>query len=128
MNNTIGPVTAQIDQQQLAKDLVAAAHAEGVELVGLLRLLVALSDRVGYVGGWQLGLECRGLRGVVSERHRRGTRNDLIARVHVLDDDQYRESTRVDTREVAEHPSTALGRLLRPLLRDLGREDLLGRG
>ena len=36
MTDTIGPMPARIDQQQLAQDLVQAARADGVELVGLV--------------------------------------------------------------------------------------------
>ncbi len=38
MTETIEPMAAQIDQQQLAKELVEKARAEGVELVGPPRL------------------------------------------------------------------------------------------
>lgn len=34
MSDTIGPIPARIDQQQIAQDLVDSARAEGVELVG----------------------------------------------------------------------------------------------
>jgi putative transposase len=46
MTDTIGPVPARIDQQQLAQDLVQAAHAEGVELVGPGGLLTGLTKTV----------------------------------------------------------------------------------
>ena len=46
MTDTIGPVPAQIDQQQLAQQLVDAARAEGVELVGPGGLLSGLTKTV----------------------------------------------------------------------------------
>jgi putative transposase len=46
MTDTIEPVPARIDQQQLAQDLVAAARAEGVELVGPGGLLTGLTKTV----------------------------------------------------------------------------------
>src|SRR3954470_22296190 len=46
MTDTIGPMPARIDQQQLAQDLVAAARAEGVELVGPGGLLTGLTKTV----------------------------------------------------------------------------------
>ena len=46
MTDTIGPMPARIDQQQLAQDLVEAARAEGVELVGPGGLLTGLTKTV----------------------------------------------------------------------------------
>src|SRR3954468_18897503 len=46
MTDTIGPVPARIDQQQLARELVEAARAEGVELVGPGGLLTGLTKTV----------------------------------------------------------------------------------
>jgi putative transposase len=46
MTDTIGPVPARIDQQQLARELVDAARAEGVELVGPGGLLTGLTKTV----------------------------------------------------------------------------------
>ena len=46
MTETIEPVTAQIDQQQLAQELVDKARAEGVELVGPGGLLSGLTKSV----------------------------------------------------------------------------------
>ena len=46
MTETIEPVTAQIDQQQLAEELVDKARAEGVELVGQGGLLTGLMKSV----------------------------------------------------------------------------------
>jgi putative transposase len=46
MTDTIGPVPARIDQQQLAQELVDAARAEGVELVGPGGLLTGLTKTV----------------------------------------------------------------------------------
>src|ERR1700712_1030573 len=46
MTDTIEPVPARIDQQQLAQDLVEAARAEGVELVGPGGLLTGLTKTV----------------------------------------------------------------------------------
>jgi putative transposase len=46
MTDTIGPVPARIDQQQLAQELVEAARAEGVELVGPGGLLTGLTKTV----------------------------------------------------------------------------------
>ena len=46
MTDTIGPVPARIDQQQLAQELVAAARADGVELVGPGGLLTELTKTV----------------------------------------------------------------------------------
>ncbi len=46
MPETIEPMPAQIDQQQLAQDLVEKARAEGVELVGPGGLLTGLTKSV----------------------------------------------------------------------------------
>jgi transposase-like protein len=46
MTDTIEPMGARIDQQQLAQDLVEAARAEGVELVGPGGLLTGLTKTV----------------------------------------------------------------------------------
>jgi transposase-like protein len=46
MTDTIGPMPARIDQQQLAQDLVQAARSEGVELVGPGGLLTGLTKTV----------------------------------------------------------------------------------
>ena len=46
MTETIESVATQIDQQQLARDLVAAARADGVELVGPGGLLTGLTATV----------------------------------------------------------------------------------
>jgi putative transposase len=46
MTDTIGRVPARIDQQQLAQELVDAARAEGVELVGPGGLLTGLTKTV----------------------------------------------------------------------------------
>ena len=46
MTETIEPMTAQIDQQQLAQELVEQARAEGVELVGAGGLLARLTKSV----------------------------------------------------------------------------------
>src|ERR1051326_6279836 len=46
MTDTIEPVPARIDQQQLAQELVDAARAEGVELVGPRGLLTGLTKTV----------------------------------------------------------------------------------
>jgi transposase-like protein len=46
MTETIESLATQIDQQQLARDLVAAARADGVELVGPGGLLTGLTATV----------------------------------------------------------------------------------
>jgi len=46
VTETIEPMTAQIDQQQLAQELVEQARAEGVELVGAGGLLARLTKSV----------------------------------------------------------------------------------
>jgi transposase-like protein len=46
MTETIEPMTAQIDQQQLAQELVEQARADGVELVGRGGLLTGLTKSV----------------------------------------------------------------------------------
>jgi putative transposase len=46
VTETIEPMTAQIDQQQLAQELVEQARAEGVELVGQGGLLTRLTKSV----------------------------------------------------------------------------------
>ena len=46
MTETIEPMAAQIDQQQLAQELVEQARAEGVELVGAGGLLTRLTKSV----------------------------------------------------------------------------------
>ena len=46
MTDTIGPMPARSDQQQLAQDLVEAARTEGVELVGPGGLLTGLTKTV----------------------------------------------------------------------------------
>ena len=61
MDETIGPMSAQIDQQQLAQQLVESARSEGVELVGPDRVLTGLTkqvpgDRAGGVDDRASGL------------------------------------------------------------------------
>jgi transposase-like protein len=46
MSDTIEPMVAQLDQQQLAQDLVDRARSEGVELVGPGGLLTGLTKTV----------------------------------------------------------------------------------
>jgi len=46
VTETIEPMAAQIDQQQLAQELVEAARADGVELVGRGGLLTGLTKSV----------------------------------------------------------------------------------
>ena len=46
MTETIEPMAAQIDQQQLVQELVGQARAEGVELVGAGGLLTRLTKSV----------------------------------------------------------------------------------
>ena len=46
MTETIEPMATQIDQQQLAEELVERARAEGVELVGAGGLLTRLTKSV----------------------------------------------------------------------------------
>lgn len=46
MTETIEPMSAQIDQQQLARQLVEQARAEGVELVGPQGVLGGLTKTV----------------------------------------------------------------------------------
>ncbi len=46
MTETIEPMTAQIDQQRLAQELVEKARAQGVELVGQGSLLTGLMKSV----------------------------------------------------------------------------------
>jgi hypothetical protein len=46
VTDTIGPMPAQIDQQQLAWDLVDRARADGVELIGPGGLLTGLTKTV----------------------------------------------------------------------------------
>ena len=46
MTETIEPMTAQIDQQQLTQELVERARADGVELVGQAGLLTGLTKSV----------------------------------------------------------------------------------
>ena len=46
MTETIEPMTAQIDQQRLAQDIVEQARAEGVQLVGADGLLTGLTKSV----------------------------------------------------------------------------------
>lgn len=48
MTETIEPVVATIDHQQLAQDLVEAARADGVELIGPGGLLTG-----GTKTGWR---------------------------------------------------------------------------
>jgi putative transposase len=46
VTETIEPMTAQIDQQQLTQELVERARADGVELVGQAGLLTGLTKSV----------------------------------------------------------------------------------
>jgi putative transposase len=46
VTETIEPMAAQIDQQQLAQELVEQARADGVELVGAGGLLTRLTKSV----------------------------------------------------------------------------------
>jgi putative transposase len=46
MTDTIEPMAVEIDQQQLAKELVEKARANGVELVGTDGMLTGLTKSV----------------------------------------------------------------------------------
>jgi transposase-like protein len=46
MTETLGPVASEVDQQQLAKQLLAQAKQQGVELVGPAGVLNQLTKNV----------------------------------------------------------------------------------
>jgi putative transposase len=83
MSDTIGPVPARIDQQQLAQELVEAARAEGVELVGPGGLLTGLTKTVLETAleaemTEHLGYEAHDVAGGHSGNSRNGTRTKTV--------------------------------------------------
>jgi len=83
MTDTIGPVPARIDQQQLARELVTAARAEGVELVGPGGLLTGLTKTVLETAleaemSEHLGYDKHDPAGDLSGNSRNGTRTKTV--------------------------------------------------
>jgi transposase-like protein len=70
MTETIEPMPAQIDQQQLARDLVAKARADGVDLVGPGGMLAGLTKTV-----LETALEAEITEHVGSDKHDPAGRN-----------------------------------------------------
>src|SRR5438128_2314185 len=83
MTSTIEPVPDRIDQQQLAQQLVEAARAEGVELVGPGGLLTGLTKTVLETAleaemSEHLGYERHDPAGRDSGNSRNGTRTKTV--------------------------------------------------
>jgi putative transposase len=83
MTSTIEPVPDRIDQQQLARQLVEAARAEGVELVGPGGLLTGLTKTVLETAleaemSEHLGYERHDPAGRDSGNSRNGTRTKTV--------------------------------------------------
>jgi transposase-like protein len=83
MTDTIGPVPARINQQQLAQELVEAARAEGVELVGPGGLLTGLTKTVLETAleaemSEHLGYDKHDPAGDLSGNSRNGTRTKTV--------------------------------------------------
>ena len=83
MNDTIGPMPDRIDQQQLAQQLVDAARADGVELVGPDGLLNGLSKSVLETAldaemSEHLGYEPHDAAGRDGQNSRNGTRAKTV--------------------------------------------------
>ena len=83
MTDTIEPVPARIDQQQLAQDLVESARAEGVELVGPGGLLTGLTKTVLETAleaeiSEHLGYDKHGVEGRDGGNSRNGTRTKTV--------------------------------------------------
>jgi putative transposase len=75
MAETIEPMTAQIDQQQLAKELVEQARAEGMELAGPGGMLTGLTKSV-----LETALDAEMTEHVGYGKHDRAGRNGLNSR------------------------------------------------
>ena len=83
MTDTIGPVPTQIDQQQLARQLIETARAEGVDLVGPGGLLAGLTKTVLETAleaemTEHLGYEAHDVEGRDGGNSRNGTRSKTV--------------------------------------------------
>lgn len=83
MDEMIGPMSAQIDQQQLAQQLVESARSEGVELVGPDGVLTGLTKQVLETAleaemSEHLGYEPHDPAGHHSGNSRNGTRSKTV--------------------------------------------------
>lgn len=83
MNDTIGPMPDQIDQQQLAQQLVEAARADGIELVGPDGLVNGLTKSVLETAldaemSEHLGYEPHDVAGRDGGNSRNGTRTKTV--------------------------------------------------
>jgi hypothetical protein len=90
----------------------------------MVRLIAALSDEVGYRGGWLFGVELAHLGGHISQVN--DPAMGFVAGAGIAwDAADYYRTTKATALEVSEKPKLVAGRLLRQLLRGLGSEDLL---
>jgi hypothetical protein len=90
----------------------------------LTRLVAALSEEVGYRGGWLFGVELDHLGGHVSQTG--DPSSGFISGTGITwETASYTQTVRAAASAVREHPKPIASRLLRQLLRGLGTEDLL---
>ena len=92
----------------------------------MVRLVAALSDDVGYVGSWLLGVQLDLLSGAVSQLADSFVGGEL-APAETFEASGYSASTRAFGLELRNNPEAITGRLMRRLLRGLGTEWLLSR-
>ncbi|MFG2895506.1 helix-turn-helix domain-containing protein [Streptomyces zaomyceticus] len=88
----------------------------------MLELTRLVSEEVGYHGNWALAVGANRLRG-----RRRHTGQSLLASNHLYSDDTYEESTGATLAELRDAPGTVTSRLLGPLLRSLGSEEVFAK-
>jgi hypothetical protein len=91
----------------------------------VLQLVAVMADEVNYTGSWSIGLDVYGLKGFTSEVNLSRRTLQVAFRVQILDQDHYRQTTRVTTRELQSGPFPVADALIRPLLRGLDRENIL---
>ncbi|WP_432030044.1 hypothetical protein [Streptomyces sp. 1222.5] len=85
----------------------------------MLELIRLVAEDVGYHGNWAVAVGASRLRG-----RRRYTGQSLFASNHRYSADTYEESTGTTLAELQEAPGPVARRLLGPLLRSLGSEEL----
>ncbi|MGW1929965.1 AlbA family DNA-binding domain-containing protein [Streptomyces sp. NPDC001919] len=88
----------------------------------MLELTRLVSEEVGYHGNWSLAVGANRLRG-----RRRYTGESLFASNHLYSDDTYEESTGATLAELRDAPGAVTRRLLGPLLRSLGSEEVFAK-
>lgn len=88
----------------------------------VLRLIAHLAAEANYQGSWLIGIELDRLRGHMSSS------GVMYGSSAGYDDDGHSNHIRAATADLAQRPRTVTNRLLRPLFRDLGAEQVLPAG